>query len=76
MTSMLDEAIALWRDSMKYKVLEDGSIYFYTEEYAQKNSDIALHSSSPRSEGQEDSGRIGHEDGDGKDLPELSPPRT
>ena len=76
MTSMLDEAIALWGDSMKYKVLEDGSIYFYTEEYAQKNSDIALHSSPPRSEGQEDSGRIGHENGDGKDLSELSPPRT
>lgn len=76
MTSMLDEAIALWGDSMKYKVLEDGSIYFYTEEYAQKNSDIALHSPQSRSTGQEDSGRIGHEDGDGKDLSELSPPRT
>ena len=76
MTSMLDEAIALWGDSMKYKVLEDGSIYFYTEEYAQKNSGIALHSSPPRSEGQEDSGRIEHEDGDGEDLSELSPSRT
>lgn len=76
MTNLLEEALALWGDSMKYKVLEDGSIYFYTEEYAQKNSDIALHSSPPRSEGQEDSGRIKHENGDGKDLSELSPPRT
>lgn len=54
-TSLLDEALALWGDTMKYKVLEDGSIYFYTEEYAQKNGDIALHSPQPRSEGQEGS---------------------
>lgn len=54
-TSLLDEALALWGDSMKYKVLEDGSIYFYTEEYAQKNGDITLHSSQPRTEGQADS---------------------
>lgn len=52
MTSLLEEALALWGDSMKYKVLEDGSIYFYTEEYAQKNSDIALHSPQSGQEGQ------------------------
>jgi len=73
---MLDEALALWGDTMKYKVLEDGSIYFYTEEYAQKNSDIALHSPQSGLERQGDSGRIGHENGDSKDLPELSPSRT
>ena len=39
----LEEAIALLGNSMKYKVLEDGSFYFYTEEYAQKHGDIALH---------------------------------
>ena len=54
MTSLLDEALALWGDTMKYKVLEDGSIYFYTEEYAQKNHDIALHCPQPRTTGEAD----------------------
>lgn len=76
MTSLLDEAIALWGDSMKYKVLEDGSIYFYTEEYAQKNSDIALHSPQSWGERKANSGQAGDENGDSKVLPELSPPRT
>lgn len=54
MSKILDEAIALWGNSMKYKVLEDGSIYFYTEEYAQKNGDIALHCPQSREKGQGD----------------------
>mgnify|MGYP003353978470 CR=1 FL=1 len=44
---LLDEALAIFGDAMLYKVLEDGSIYFYTKEYAHKNKDIALHSPSP-----------------------------
>lgn len=48
MTKLLEEAIAVFGDSMKYKVLEDGSVYLYTEEYAHKNKDISLHSPAPR----------------------------
>jgi len=40
---IIEEALNLMGNTMRYKVLEDGSFYFYTEEYALKNKDIALH---------------------------------
>jgi hypothetical protein len=43
-TKIIEEALNLMGNTMRYKVLEDGSFYFYTEEYALKNQDTALHS--------------------------------
>jgi hypothetical protein len=43
-TKLIEEALNLMGNTMRYKVLEDGSFYFYTEEYALKNQDTALHS--------------------------------
>ena len=58
-TKLLDEALAIFGGTMLYKVLEDGSIYLYTEEYAHKNKDIALHSPSPRGACSQGSSRFG-----------------
>ena len=42
-TKIIEDALNLMGNTMRYKVLEDGSFYFYTEEYALKNQDTALH---------------------------------
>jgi hypothetical protein len=46
--NIIEQALKLMGNTMKYKILEDGSYYFYTEEYELKNQDTPLHSIEPR----------------------------